>query len=62
MSNTERRCSKCEFYDANYGQCRVMPPVVQHAGIPYDEGGRIQNEKGWPNVNPDDWCGKFNSK
>ena len=63
MGSAERKCPKCDFYDVNFGQCRVMPPVVQYSAVPHGEGGgRIQNERGWPNVSPDDWCGQFKTK
>jgi hypothetical protein len=60
MSNTERQCSKCDFYDVSSGQCRAMPPVRQYNLVNGPTTGL--SEYNWPTVKHDDWCGQFKAK
>ena len=59
MSNGQRQCSNCEFYDSKHRNCRYNPPVYLVVVI---ENKKLEKEIGWPYVNPDDWCGRFEAK
>ncbi len=63
MSNGERHCSECEFYDPKNSRCRFQPPVFQYIFVPRGQNtGNVQREGGWPSASPDDWCGQFKAK
>jgi len=74
----ERRCENCRYYQAPhsdeehikefekptgkhltfYGQCRYYPPKVVDF-LHYEDWGPVT---AFPEVAPNDWCGKFEPK
>jgi len=48
-------CEECKFYQRLFdtlGECRYSPPVVI-----MNDNKELVSE--WPEVHPQDWCGKF---
>jgi len=63
MSNGERQCSKCDFYDPKSKKCHFQPPVFQYVFKPNGPNtGNVEREGGWPSVRPEEWCGQFKAK
>jgi hypothetical protein len=47
MSNGERQCSECDFYDPKSSRCRFQPPVFQYIFVPRGQNtGNVQREGG----------------
>ena len=49
-------CKECAHFDPKHNLCRERPPGQYSAG-----GGAIVSFL-WPEVMPEDWCGKFSTK
>lgn len=71
-----KTCSSCGYGVKEKGDlvCRNMPPQCTFIAVPFQQmvptprgpqaqtGMRIQNFSGFPGVQPDQWCGKWEAK
>lgn len=61
MSDDEK-CKNCKFFSIDDGgECHKKPPKLIKSGI-YDSGTNHRYASYFPNVSPENFCGKFKQK
>jgi hypothetical protein len=68
MSNPQRECKDCTYYDVMghnpdepMGHCKRYPPVIDPAFAAEDEENATESPCTyvWPIVDADQWCGEW---
>ena len=67
MTENEKRCENCEFYesssaDEDIGKCHFNAPLPSLKHPMLDKRFYKAASLNWPLVQPTDWCGQYKDK